>query len=289
MAGPIGTKGRVLVTGGGGFIGRHAIDPLRDRGFEVIAPSSQEVDLLEPGAAERLVAEVAPSHLLHLAWAVSDGGYWTAEVNRDWLARTEQLLAAFRASGGERAVTAGTCAEYDWTAPSPFVETITPERPSSLYGACKLAVSRLSDAHGRIFFLFGPGERPERLVSSVVLRLLAGEEAPMSHGRQLRDFLYVADVGTAFAQILDSDIEGPINIGSGQAIALADLGSAIADAVGRPDLLRVGALPARPGDPQSIVADRMRLESTGWIQRWELADAVAATVDAWRSRLLASP
>ena len=70
------------------------------------------------------------------------------------------------------------------------------------------------EAHG-IFFLYGPHEPPGRLIPSVIQALLKGEFARCSHGRQIRDFLYVEDVAEAFVALLDSDITGPVNIASG--------------------------------------------------------------------------
>jgi uncharacterized protein YbjT (DUF2867 family) len=59
---------RVLVTGATGFIGRHAVPLLAERGFDVHAVGSADADLLDPAATESLVKRVQPSHLLHFAW-----------------------------------------------------------------------------------------------------------------------------------------------------------------------------------------------------------------------------
>ena len=104
----------------------------------------------------------------------------------------------------------------------------------------------MSTAWGRIFFQFGPHEHPDRLVPSVISNLLLNREAPVSHGRQIRSFLHVADVGAAFAAVLTSDLEGPVNIGSDERIALADLVDRIGRRIGRADLLRLGARPSAP-------------------------------------------
>ena len=98
--------------------------------------------------------------------------------------------------------------------------------PCTPYAECKIALQQtladvgrtqgLSTAWGRIFFQFGPHEHPERLVASVIISLLSGREAPCTHGRQIRSFLHVADVGAAFAALLDSELEGAVNIGSGE-------------------------------------------------------------------------
>lgn len=283
----------VLVTGGSGFIGRNALTPLRERGYEVHAPGSREADLLAPGTAADLIAELRPTHLLHFAWDARPGKYWTSTDNLEWVEGSLRLLRAFAAGGGRRAVFAGTCAEYQWTDKVHCVEGATPLVPATLYGAAKHGLhvtaeryasqAGVSFAWGRIFFVFGPHEHSGRLASSVASALVRGEPAETGAGTQVRDFLYSEDLGDAFAALLDSDVEGAMNMASGEPRPIRDLVVALGDAAGRPDLLRIGARPPNPGEPESITAavDRLR-DEVGWRPPRTLEQRAADTIAWWR-------
>jgi nucleoside-diphosphate-sugar epimerase len=253
------------------------------------------------GSGPSLMARVKPSHLLHFAWIATPGVYWASADNYRWLEASRHLLAAFKSDGGVRAVMAGSSAEYDWTRAG-----VCEERSSPLvgdlggamtpYAECKVAMYRelerfarmedLSTAWGRIFFQFGPAEDASRLVASVIINLLSGREAPCSHGRQVRSFLHVADVGSAFAALLDSEIQGAVNVGSGDGLPLAELLEIIAAQIGRPELLRLGARSAPASEPPLLVpaVERLRQE-LGWQPRFNLHDGIADTIAWWREAL----
>lgn len=297
----------VLVTGASGFIGRHCLLPLLARGYVVHAVTAgpapdastgirwHSADLLDPAQVRALIADVQPSHLLHLAWYVEHGKYWTAPENLRWVQASLELARAFAETGGARMVTAGSCIEYNWRY-GWCVENLTPLESPSLYGASKHALNialsayaaqiGLSAAWGRIFFLYGPGEHPARLVASVTRALLKREPAPMSHGDQRRDFLYVGDVGDAFAALLDSAVTGPVNISSGAPVALRDVGYTIADVLDARDLIQLGALPTPPNDAPLVAGDPRRLRAeVGWQPRYPLVDGIRETINWWRGHL----
>ena len=82
--------------------------------------------------------EAAASHLLHLAWYTDPGLYWEAPENLDWLRATVLLTREFASAGGERAVYAGSCAEYRWGGAEALTEG-NPLEPATLYGVVKNA------------------------------------------------------------------------------------------------------------------------------------------------------
>ncbi len=297
---------RVLVTGGTGFIGRHAVAALAEAGHEVHVASRRppvtgsppgvtwhQRDLLVDPAG--VVAEVAPERLLHLAWCTEPGRCWSSLENVLWVEATLALVRTFAAFGGKRAVFAGSCAEYEWGSPGPRVERTSPRCPATLYGITKDATRavvegaavelELSVGWGRVFFLYGPDEDKRRLVAAVAHGLASGERVGTSAGTQRRDFLHVSDVGGAFAALVDSDACGPINIGSGQAPPLRALIDTLGEVSGRKELLDVGALPQRPGDPEELLADTTRLrDEVGFRPRIGLSEGLATTFAWWRDQ-----
>ncbi|MCS6850786.1 MAG: NAD(P)-dependent oxidoreductase [Gemmataceae bacterium] len=295
---------KVLVTGASGFVGRQCLKPLVQRGFEVCAVSRglgldiepdvhwYRADLLEMHSGAELIRRLQPSHWLHLAWITTHGVYWNSPENLTWVQATLRMLEAFVEHGGQRLVMVGTCAEYDWNH-GYCREEGTPLAPATFYGTCKHAtrllveaVARqrgLSAAWARLFFMYGPYEHPDRLVPAVIRALLRGEPARCTHGRQVRDFLHIADVGDALGQLLDSTLCGPINVASGQPVAVKDIALEIGRQIGRPELVQLGAQAARPDDPPLLLADVRRLErELGWTPRWDLASGLRQTISWWR-------
>jgi nucleoside-diphosphate-sugar epimerase len=299
---------RVLVTGASGFIGSHALRPLIEHGFDVHMVTSKKpgpqqtnckwhiADLLDSTQVSGLISAVQPTHLLHFAWYLVPKDYLYSMNNFLWVKSSLELLLRFGEYGGQRAVMAGTCFEYD-TSYGYCLEFLTPKAATSVYGKCKHAMqimlegfsttTGLSSAWGRIFFLYGPHEHPNRLISSVICSLLKGEPARCSHGNQIRDFLYVEDVAEAFVALLESNVTGPVNVASGCPIALRDIIYKIAEKIDRKDLIQLGVLPVPVHEPHLLVADVSRLTNeVGWLPKYNLDRGLEQTIAWWRDYLV---
>lgn len=301
---------RILVTGASGLIGHYSVPALLARGYEVhalvppqecLAGADPAViwhpgDLFDAPAVAQTLAAIRPSHLLHLAWITTPGVFYQSPENLRWVEASLALVRAFQAAGGQRLVVAGSCAEYDWDY-GYCRENVTPLRPATLYGQAKHALhlliegfasqTGLSAAWGRIFFLYGPRAHPARMPGCVIAALRAGEVAACSAGTQIRDFLHAADVGDALAALVDSPVEGAVNIASGTPVRLAEMVQVVAQLLGRPDLVRLGAVPTPEGEPPLLVADVRRLrQEVGWTPRFDLQQGLADTVQRWAENSL---
>jgi nucleoside-diphosphate-sugar epimerase len=220
------------------------------------------------------------------------GKYWSASENIQWLQSSLNLVQEFSMSGGERIVGAGTCAEYDLRY-GYCSEDLTPLKPQTLYGISKqsfhllgqeiLKAAKISNAWGRIFFLYGPFENRTRLVPSIVNALLQEKTALCTSGFQIRDYLFVEDVADAFVRILDSQVTGPVNIASGKPVSIREIVALIGMKMGHDELIRYGQLPTSAAEEPLIVADNRRLlNEVGWHQKNDLGAGLDKTISWWK-------
>jgi nucleoside-diphosphate-sugar epimerase len=299
---------RVLVTGASGFVGRPLLGRLLEAGVEVHALSSRpeaeagdprirwhRTDLLQADSAGRVIDAVAPERLVHLAWYVAHGRYWSAVENVQWTEASLRLLRAFADSGGRRALLVGSCAEYEWGGDEDLGERTSALRPATLYGVCKDALRRVAEAYAeeagfslawaRLFFLYGPREQSARLVPGVSGPLLAGERVATTAGEQVRDFMHVDDAAGALAALLLGGVSGPVNVASGASVSVAEVLDRIGALTGHAELIDRGARPTPPEEPARIVADVQRLaREVGFRPQVALEDGLSATVDWWREQ-----
>jgi nucleoside-diphosphate-sugar epimerase len=294
---------RILVTGSTGFIGRAIAKELVDKGYEVHSCSrsgeakTEEVymhkaDLLDRSDIARLVKTVKPVFLVHTAWCSGHGTYWTDPANMDWVGANALLSRYFVEEGGQYALFTGTSAEYDWSGNRPLKET-DPASPASVYGGAKCGshvsldqfFSHYKVGLGwvRLFNPFGPFEDERRLIPKMCNKLIRGETIDFDAGLEKRDFLHVEDVAVAYRRILEENVTGVINVGSGVTVAVRDVVSLIAEAAGCPDAIHFAA-PDEGRSESVVVADVSKLkQTTGWDPSQPFYKRICQTVEWWRS------
>lgn len=295
---------RLLITGASGFIGRALIASLVERGGNDLHAvtwgtpkvslsdrlSWHKCSLLDPGSVDALLAMLKPEALIQLAWCADHATYWKDPANFDWLSANLYIARAFVRQGGRRAVFAGTSAEYDWSGELPLKEFETPLKPQMLYGSCKLAAywalksffeqEGVSWAWARLFNPFGPYEDRRRLIPKVCLKLLAGEELDFDAALSQRDFLHVDEVGSALAALALSEVQGPVNVGSGEGTCVRDVVATLARFTGHDGLVRFSEAAA---NADYIVADVTRLrDEVGWSSSWTLERRLQQTSQWWK-------
>ena len=304
---------KVLVTGGAGFIGSHVTDVFLDAGHEVWAlddlssgrrenlrPEVRLVvaDIRSPEAA-RLVEYGSFEVMCHLAAqmdvrrSVTDPRF-DADVN---IGGFVNLLEACVKAGTKRVVFSSTGgAIYGEQDLFPAPET-HPQRPCSPYGVSKAsgelylgyyrAQYGLESVALRYANVYGPRQNPHGEAGVVAIfseRLLRGETCIVNGtGQQTRDFVYGPDVARGNLLAATSDVEGPINVGTGIETDVNRLYALLADAAGtdRP----AKHAPAKPGEQMRSSVDPSRAaEMLGWRPTVALEEGLRRTVDWFRGR-----
>lgn len=271
----------VLVTGSTGFVGRQVVRSLGESGARVrlVVRAGKQSEFSGNEYIEDVV--VTPDLfaetpdwwsrvcegariVIHVAWYAEPGEYLQSDKNLDCLAGTLQLAKGCATAGVKRFVGIGTCFEYDFTKERLSVDT--PLRPLTPYAGAKAAafmsLSKWLPTKGvefawcRLFYLYGEGEDPRRLVPYLHARLERGEPVELTKGNQIRDFMDVREAGRRIVDVALGDAQGPINICSGTPITIRQLAEQIAEQYGRSDLLQFGARPDNPIEPPCILGIR---------------------------------
>ena len=285
---------KVLLTGASGFLGRYVLRLLQHSDIDLVAlgrtcpqglaaSSFIAADLLATSDFTPLARQAGASHLLHLAWVTEHGQYWTSPLNLRWVDATTRLVQAFCETGGHHVVGVGSCAEYAW-GHGCCREDATPPSPATLYGVAKDAARRLVAAlcaqHGvrcawaRVFFPFGAGEAPARLVPKL-LEALQGRSAGFGVNTQAyRDFLHVQDVAQGLLTLLRCDASGSYNISSGDPVQVGELVRTLAQLLGQDPLCILGQPAERRAEPALLVGENLKLQALGWRQEFTLAQGL---------------
>ena len=252
---------RVVVTGGAGFLGSFVVDKLRARGCStIIVPRSAEYDLRDRDAIVRLYETARPDLVLHLAAVVGGIGANQENPGRffyDNAIMGIQLIEIARQMGVKKFVATGTICAYPKFTPIPFREDDLwngyPEETNAPYGlAKKMMLTQLQAYRAQYGFrgifllpvnLYGPRDNFDLHTSHVIPALIRKCEEAKAAGRSeivlwgdgtpTREFLYVEDAAEGLllaAERYDGDL--PINLGTGEEIAIANLATVIADEVG---------------------------------------------------------
>lgn len=292
---------KVLITGGTGFIGRNVVAELIKRGYEVhslvfppFAPEQKglvqyEMNLMDSNAVDKFLSEHHFENLIHLAWYVGKGCH-IADQNIDWTISTLNLLTSFQKYGGKTFVGAGTISEYEYKF-GYLLEDETPTSPETLYGESKNSVYKIAKTFckqhdmkfkwPRIFNLYGPNEKPQRLMPSVINSCLKGEDVKVSDCLKFQDYLHVEDTARGIVEVFESSLQGAVNICSGKPVQLRYIVNKIAELTNFKGNILWGAIPAAFGD-EVVVGNNDKLKSIGWSPKYTLDEGLQHTINWWK-------
>ena len=301
---------RILVTGGNGFLGSHVVEELGRRGYtKVVAPRSSEYDLRKPEATQRLMRNVEPEVVIHLAAVVGGIGANRENPGRFFyenLMMGVELMEQARLGGLRKFVAVGTVCAYPKHTPVPFREEDLwsgyPEETNAPYGLAKKMLLVQSQAYreqygfNSIYLLpvnlYGPRDSFDPAHSHVIPALIkkccdaadSGADAIMvwGTGAASREFLYVEDCARAIVLAMEGyDGAEPVNIGSGREILIRELVPMIAELTGfRGKILWDSSKP--DGQPRRCLDTSRAEQGFGFRATTEFAEGLRKTVEWYR-------
>jgi len=305
---------RVLITGAAGFVGRHLTTHLEACGDEVIgvdrihSTGSQipGVDITDADAVSRLLNDLRPTAIYHLAGWADVGGSWKAPVDafRANAEGTLNVLSAAVDAGVSKVLAVSSADVYGKVEPSelPLTED-SPLRPASPYAASKVAADYLGlqawlgrglpVLRVRAFNHLGPGQTDKFVAPAIASRIARAERdggpsvLPIGDLSARRDFTDVRDVVRAYRLLMDKGEPGEVyNVCSGVDLAVQDLADQMLAQAQIPlrfetdeDLLRPVEVPVLRGSH-----DRLS-DATGWEPEISISQTLTDLLEDWRERV----
>jgi GDP-L-fucose synthase len=297
---------RVLVTGGGGFLGSHLVERLENDGHNVVAARQADYDLTSMDDTARMFEDARAELVFHLAAEVGGIGANRANPGRYWYANLmmgAHVLEQARLHETPKLVIAGTVCAYPKFAPVPFSEADLwngyPEETNAPYGVAKKTILVGAQAYreqygvSSIFLLptnlYGPRDNfdleTSHVIPALIRKMLEAEDEVVlwGDGSPTREFLYVEDCVEGLVLAAERyDGPEPVNLGASKEISIRELAELVAHVTGYEgpivwDETRPGGQPRR-----SVDASRAR-ELFGFEARTPLREGLERTVAWYRS------
>jgi GDP-L-fucose synthase len=297
---------RVLVTGGGGFVGSHLVERLEADGHEVVAARRRDYDLTTMADTARLFEDAKPELVFHLAAEVGGIGANRSNPGRYWYANLmmgAHVLEQSRIHEVGKLVIAGTVCAYPKFAPVPFREDDLwdgyPEETNAPYGVAKKAVLVGGQAYreqyglNAIYLLpanlYGPRDNFDLESSHVIAALIrkmtgsTDEVTLWGDGSPTREFLFVDDCVEGLLLAAEHyDGADPVNLGTGVETSIRELAETVADLTGfEGEIVWDTSMPN--GQPRRSLDASRAEELFGFRAKTRLRDGLERTIAWYRS------
>jgi len=294
---------RILVTGGGGFLGSHVVERLEGDGHDVFVGRRRDYDLTRFDDMARLFEDARPELVYHLAAEVGGIGANRANPGRYWYANLQMglnLLEQARLQETPKLVIVGTVCAYPKFTPVPFHEENLwdgyPEETNAPYGVAKKSILVGAQAYreqygvSSIFLLptnlYGPRDNFHPTNAHVIPDLIrkmvdsSDEIVLWGDGSPTREFLYVDDCVEGLVLAAERyDGADPVNLGAGKEISIRDLAELVAEVTEFEGRIVWDASQPNGQPRRSVDATRAR-ERFGFAATTPLRDGLEKTV-AW--------
>jgi nucleoside-diphosphate-sugar epimerase len=294
-----------LITGASGLVGRALTRYLCDQGVDVTVSGRHSselpkglrairVDAVNPGEIRDALRGNSFDVVFHCAaYGVSPTERDAKMLLRVNVEATAAWLSSAADTGSRAFIYVGSCFEYGSATDGTPIDEDHPLASTELYGASKIAgavwAQALAKEAGiafqwvRLFGVYGPEEKPHRLIPYLHERLRRSERVSLTPGLQVRDVLFIDDVAVGLAMTADLALvgkTGPFNLCSGVPITIRDVAAEVARQIGTSmDLLDFGARDYRPSEPMWLVGSAAKLRAaSGFAPSVSIHEGIAKTI-----------
>lgn len=306
-------KKPIVIVGANGFIGSHLLYGLMQRGckvhglvrpgancarlkaLDVEAWSAVKETSYQSATLEKFFGALGPSVVINAVGYGLDPGQRDLEIGFQANIRVALDVAEAATNVGANTVHIGSA--YEYAISESRIDESTPVSPESFHGITKASASLLLRLKAREisqrilvvrpFGIYGPTDQPTKLIPAIISACATGRPLDLSDGAKVRDYTYIDDFVDALHMIIHSEADWPeaLNVASGRPVRLryiAERICAIMDA--DRDLLRWNQLPARRGDPFSLVANTALADLVfGWKTTIDLEEGLRRTIANFRA------
>jgi nucleoside-diphosphate-sugar epimerase len=243
---------KIAIIGGNGFIGSAICRELAKfkmkvflttRDLKIVDGNFVKFDLLNRYSWDSLLNDIKPDIVINTAWETEHNKYWDKDTNKIFMKSTINFATACFTSGVKSFLCIGSGSEYGYS-PGKCNALLTPLNPQDLYSESKVltsvALKDIATNFGRkanwirLFQPYGPGEKTERLIPSLIRDMSRGTPIKIKFPNHKLDFTHTSQIAYAIRMIASHDINFSINIGTGEATSAKDIALLLADIINFP-------------------------------------------------------